>query len=69
MSPSGCEWPVSISILACSLAARLCDEDLDLLSALLVQLGDTLATISAQRACCQTTPPVGAASSTTKGPG
>ena len=35
--------------LAVSLAARLNDEDLELTAALLVQLGETLETISVQR--------------------
>lgn len=47
----------SLSTLATAIACRLEDEELALLAASLVQLGDTLATIAAQRAlekrlCC-----------------
>lgn len=45
-----CLLPVSISALACAIAEQLSDSDLDLLAAVLVQLGDTLTTISSQRA-------------------
>ena len=36
-----------------AVASRLNDEDLDLVAAVFVQLGDTLATIAAQRARCR----------------
>ena len=39
----------AVNTLAVSLAARLNDEDLELPAALLVQLGETLETISVQR--------------------
>ena len=39
----------AVNTLAVSLAARLNDEDLELTAALLVQLGETLETISVQR--------------------
>lgn len=44
-----CFLPVGISALACALAEQLSDDDVNLLSVTLVQLGDTLATIAAQR--------------------
>lgn len=44
----------AINTLAVSLAQNLNDEDLDLTAAILTQLGDTLATISLQRARCKT---------------
>ena len=50
----------AINTLAVSLAQNLNDEDLDLTAAILTQLGDTLATISLQRARCKSsckTPP------------
>lgn len=40
----------SINALAVAMASRLNDEDLGLTAAALVQLGDTLGTIAAQRA-------------------
>ena len=39
----------AVNTLAVSLAARLNDEDLELTAALLVQLGETLHTLSVQR--------------------
>ena len=39
----------AVNTLAVSLAAQLNDEDLELTAALLVQLGETLETISVQR--------------------
>jgi hypothetical protein len=47
-----CILPVGISALACAIAEQLNDSDLALLAAVLVQLGDTLTTISSQRAAC-----------------
>ena len=43
----------AVNTLAVSIAKNLRDEDLSLVSAILVQLGDTLATIAAQRQRCQ----------------
>ena len=43
----------AVNTLAVSIAKNLSDEDLSLVSAILVQLGDTLATIAAQRQRCQ----------------
>lgn len=42
----------AVNTLAVVLAARLEDEDLTMAAALLTQLGDTLATIAAQRNRC-----------------
>ena len=42
-----------ITSLANALACRLDDESLGLLSAMLVQLGDTLATVPVQRNLCK----------------
>ena len=42
----------AVNTLAVVLAARLEDEDLTMTAALLTQLGDTLATIAAQRNRC-----------------
>ena len=41
-----CEFVTFISILACSIAKDKSPEDLALLSAFFVQLGDTLATLA-----------------------
>ena len=41
-----------VNSLAVAIARQLSDEELDLTAAILVQLGDTLATISTQRAFC-----------------
>lgn len=43
---------MSVTALANSIACRLSDEDLALAATVLTQLGDTLATISAQRSRC-----------------
>lgn len=48
-----CELTASVTALANALACRLDENELNLLGAVLVQLGDTLATIAAQRAMCQ----------------
>ena len=42
----------AVNTLAVAIAGRLSDEELDLTAAILVQLGDTLATISTQRGLC-----------------
>ena len=49
---NSCELSMSIAALANALACRLSDDDLELVSAALTQLGDTLTTISVQRALC-----------------
>ena len=53
MPVNPCELTASVTALANALACRLDENELNLLSAVLVQLGDTLATIAAQRAMCQ----------------
>lgn len=55
MRACGCDplaLTTAVNTLAVSIAAGLSDEDLGLLAAVLVQLGDTLATISVQRQRC-----------------
>ena len=42
----------TVNSLAVAIAGKLSDEELDLTAAILVQLGDTLATISTQRGLC-----------------
>ncbi len=49
---NACELTASITALANVIACKLSDDELTLAAAILVQLGDTLATISAQRAIC-----------------
>ena len=48
-----CAMTAAVTALANVLACRLDDNSLALLSALLVQLGDTLATIATQRSLCK----------------
>lgn len=48
-----CELTVSITALANTIACKLTDDELTLLASVLVQLGDTLATIGVQRAICE----------------
>ena len=48
------ELTALITALANALACTLNDDELTLLSAVLVQLGDTLVTISALRSICST---------------
>lgn len=43
---SGCEFATLISGLACSIAKDKSQEEISILAALFVQLGDTLATIA-----------------------
>lgn len=47
-----CELTASITAIANTLSCRLTVEELNLLSAVLTQLGDTLATIAAQKSIC-----------------
>lgn len=49
---NACEITAAVTAAANSIACRLNDDELALLSSVLVQLGDTLATIGAQRALC-----------------
>lgn len=49
-----CELTASITALANGLACKLTEDELNLLGAVLTQLGDTLITIATQRSiCCQ----------------
>lgn len=48
-----CELTMSITVLANTIASRLSDDELILAATAFSQLGDTLATISAQRAFCE----------------
>lgn len=50
-----CELTASITAVANAFACRLSNEELSLLSVVLVQLGDTLATIAARREICKNT--------------
>ena len=50
---NACELTASVTATANAIASRLDDDELALLAAVLVQLGDTLATIATQRAICQ----------------
>ena len=49
---NACEMSASITALANILAGSMSREELDLLGAILTQLGDTLATIAVQRGIC-----------------
>ena len=48
-----CELTASVTAIANAIACRLSNDELTLLAAALVQLGDTLATIATQRAICE----------------
>ena len=52
---NACELTASITAAANTIACQLDDDELSLLAAVLVQLGDTLATIATQRAICKST--------------
>jgi len=47
-----CELTTLVTALANVLSQKLTDEELEIFSAMTVQLGDTLETISAQRSIC-----------------
>ena len=49
---NACEVTAAVTAIANALACRLTEEELSLLGAVLTQLGDTLATIAAQRSRC-----------------
>ena len=49
---NSCEFAALISAAACCIADGKSAEELALLSSILMQLGDTLATISAHQALC-----------------
>lgn len=48
-----CQLTASITAIANALSSRLSTDDTTILAAAFVQLGDTLATIAAQRAICE----------------
>ena len=48
-----CELTASITAVANSLACKYSNEELTLLASVLVQLGDTLATVSAMEGLCE----------------
>lgn len=52
---NACEITAAITAAANTIACRLDDDELALWSSVLVQLGDTLATIGVQRALCNRT--------------
>ena len=51
---NSCELTASVAALANGIACKLTDEEITLLAAVLVQLGDTLVTIVTQRSICKT---------------
>ena len=53
MDINPCELTVAITSLANIIASGLTTEEISLISSVFMQLGDTLATIAAQRALCQ----------------
>ena len=59
MGMDPCATTAMITALANALACRLDDESLGLLSAMLVQLGDTRATAAVQRSLCKVRCPSG----------
>ena len=48
-----CQLTISITAVANAIAANLNTEETALLAAVIVQLGDTLATIATQRGICE----------------
>ena len=50
---NSCALTTSVTALANAIACKLDNDELALLSSVLVQLGDTLVTIAAQRSLCQ----------------
>ncbi len=49
---NACELTASITAIANAMACKFNDDELGILALILTQLGDTLATIAAQRAIC-----------------
>ena len=49
---NSCELTASVTAIANAIACKLNNDELTLLASILVQLGDTLATIATQRAFC-----------------
>ena len=52
---NSCELTASVTAVANTIACSLNNEELTLLAAILVQLGDTLVTIATQRTICENT--------------
>lgn len=50
---NSCELSASVTALANAIACKYSNDELTLLAAVLVQLGDTLATIATQRSLCE----------------
>ena len=50
---NSCQLTASVTTIANALSSKLSIEETALLAAVLVQLGDTLATIAAQRTICE----------------
>ncbi|MGN0159741.1 MAG: DUF6774 domain-containing protein [Brotaphodocola sp.] len=50
---NSCEFATTISAMACCIAKGKSEEEIALLGAVFMQLGDTLTTISAHQALCE----------------
>lgn len=50
---NSCEFAATISALACCIAKGRSEEEISLLSSILMQLGDTLTTLAAHQALCE----------------
>ncbi|MBR5544361.1 MAG: hypothetical protein IKU66_02700 [Clostridia bacterium] len=50
---NACELTATITVIANSIATKLTDDEIAALSTVLVQLGDTLATIITHRSLCE----------------
>ena len=50
---NSCELTATITTIANAISCNLSNDELNLLAATLVQLGDTLVTISVQRTLCE----------------
>ena len=50
---NSCDFIFSISAIACRIAEGKSPEEINLISSVFMQLGDTLATISARRELCE----------------
>ena len=50
---NSCELTAAVTAIANSIACKLNNDELTLLAAILVQLGDTLVTIATQRSICE----------------
>lgn len=50
---NSCELTASVTAVANTLACKLTTDEVSLLAAILVQIGDTLATIALKRSLCE----------------